>query len=268
MKRLLLALQFLTIIPVRVAGEVSLRDLSRSAAFFPAAGALQGLIAGGTALLGLRFFPPDVAAGLAVLALVMGNGGFDLDGLADTCDGLAVKSCGDPSADREKRLSVMKQSTTGTIGVIAVVLAILLKFLFISAVLRGLTPAAAFGIIVLTPVLSKWVTVPAMYLGKPARQDGLGRIFIDHTDAGITAVATALAAALAVIVTSVWIRPASGPILFPAALMAGLFLFCLMAVRFFGRAFGGLTGDSFGALTEVSELLCLATAYPWLRHSF
>ena len=75
------------------------------------------------------------------MILIVSNGGFHLDGLADTFDALSVKSSGDHAADRERRLRVMKDSTTGAIGVIAIVMTMLLKFLF----LNNLFSSSLFG---------------------------------------------------------------------------------------------------------------------------
>ena len=82
--------------------------------------------------------PKDVAAGLAVFCLILTNHGFDLDGLADTFDGLAVKSSGDPEKDRAKRLLVMKDSATGAAGVMAIAVVLLLKFVLVKAILGEL----------------------------------------------------------------------------------------------------------------------------------
>ena len=73
--------------------------MARAAAFFPLAGALQGLIA---ALAALLSFPlPGSRAASVLLVLTAMNGGFHLDGLADTFDAIAVKSTGDCAVDRQ-----------------------------------------------------------------------------------------------------------------------------------------------------------------------
>jgi len=113
MKKMLLAIQFLTIIPVTVKGDVSEEDMVGSTAFFPLAGACQGLMMAATAALLGRFFDAAVVCGFVILAHIVSNGGFDLDGLADTADALSVKSSGNAAADIEKRLLVMKDSTIG-----------------------------------------------------------------------------------------------------------------------------------------------------------
>ena len=60
MRQLFLALQFLTILPVKVRGTVTETDISGSAVFFHVAGAFQGLLAACTALVSVNFFTSEI----------------------------------------------------------------------------------------------------------------------------------------------------------------------------------------------------------------
>ncbi len=264
MKRFYLAVQFLTVIPVSVRGTVTEADVARSAAFFPVAGAIQGLIAAAAALILARFFPPAVTSGLVLLVLVLVNGGFHLDALADTFDALAVKSTGDPAADRDRRLSVMKDSATGAIGVTAIVLAVLLKYLLISAVFDRCTTADAACLIFLMTVFSKWVFVPVLFHGKSARPEGLGRIFTEGLDGRSYLLSWVLLVALVVAAALFW--PAFSPGMrlrfIPLACIC-VYAFSILWVFFCDRKFGGLTGDTAGASSEIADLLFLAVALLW-----
>jgi adenosylcobinamide-GDP ribazoletransferase len=269
MKPLILAFQFLTIIPLRVAGNVSGREIARSAVFFPLVGAFQGLLAVSVGAAFLRVVTPEIAAGLILTALVISNGGFHLDGLADTFDGLAVKSGGDREADRVRRLAVMKDSSTGAIGVTAIVFTVLLKFLLVSSLLVRLPRPFAFSVLFLMPVLSKWGMVVAMCCARPARGDGLGRIFLDNMSAA-TIVLSSLFAILVSIPPVVLhpgnFRPAGAPVLLFVLPFAG-FLFSFASARFCGGRFGGLTGDNFGAIAELSEVIFLMVVMIWFHVS-
>lgn len=268
MKQLALAFQFLTIIPVKVRGDVSEKDLSRSAVFFPVVGAFQGLLAVCAALLSIAVFPGEITGGLVIVVLIISNGGFHLDGLADTFDALAVKSSGAEETDREKRLSVMKDSSTGAIGVVAIVLVILLKFLFIKDIIFHASTPVLLSIIFLMPVYSKWTMVPALCHGTSARKEGLGEIFMGSI--GVDTVISSflfvtlfyfLAVSLShsVLKTEAFVLYLLLPVL--------LYLFSLSTVRFCRRKFGGLTGDNFGAISEISEIFFLMVTSLWLRHS-
>jgi adenosylcobinamide-GDP ribazoletransferase len=269
MKRLIMAFQFLTIIPIRVWGPLSEKEIAGTAAFFPVVGAFQGLTAGSVAFLTTRLFPEELAGGLVILSLVVTNGGFHLDGLSDTFDALAIKSSGNKAADLEKRLLVMKESSIGAIGVTAIVLVILLKFLLLGTLLKGLRGTTPFILIFLMPVFSKWAMIPFMYHGAPARREGLGKIFIDAASRETLLLPT-LFLILFCAMSSLCLFPGAHRmnltvlVLFLAAMH---YLLGLVLVRFFKIRFGGLTGDHFGALNEISELLFLMSAALWLRLS-
>lgn len=269
MRQVLLAVQFLTIVPVKVKGDITEQDVAGSAAFFPLAGALQGLLTAVPAVLLMKVLPAEIAAAFALLFLIISNGGFDLDGLADTADALAVKSSGDAECDRSKRLSVMKDGSSGAMGVIALMMAVLLKFVLMQRLLADFSTFAAAAIFFLMPAFSKWITVPAMYHGTSARKDGLGKMFIEHTGAASVIISTGIVLLLSLSVSSVDLIAASFVpcIEFCVASLTGLYLFGLVAIKFLAKRFGGLTGDHFGAMTEISEILFLLAAYIWLPHT-
>lgn len=266
MKTLLLAIQFLTIIPVRVKGEVSEDDLVDAAVFFPVAGALQGLLLVLTAAVAINLFPPEVVSGFVILAHLIANGAFDLDGLIDTFDALAIKSTGDPREDLERRLSAMKDSNIGAMGAIALVMNILLKFILLNALFHALSPKVVFALLFLMPVFSKWLTVPAMYHGVSARRDGLGRIFIDNMTRGNVILSTVLTFVLCLIAEKAQLYKAYGmkSLWLMLVLFLSFYALSLAAARFSYRKFGGFTGDCFGALSEVSEMLFLVVVLRWL----
>ncbi len=265
MKGLLLSIQLLTRIPIRIRGNVSAKDLSRSTAFFPVVGLVQGMFAACGALVFSLVFTPEISSGLVILILVLTNGGFHLDGLADTADALSVKSTGDPSADLAKRLTVMKDSSTGAIGVVAIVLDILLKYLFINSFLEKSTTWETLFFLILMPVFSKWVMVPTICHGKSARDDGLGKVFMDNMDTSTLLVSIIMLAAIFGLASfALPDRTWAGTIKLFFYLVIPLYGLSLVWVAFCRRQFNGLTGDNMGAISEVAEILYLAIAFSWL----
>jgi adenosylcobinamide-GDP ribazoletransferase len=118
------------------------------------------------------------------------------------------------------------------------------------------------------PVISKWMTVPAMYHGVSARKDGLGKIFIEHTGAGSVLAATGIVLLLFLPVSFLHIgTSAAGGVGLWALSLTVFYVFGLSAISFLTKRFGGLTGDHFGALTEISEILFLLAGYTWLPRS-
>ena len=264
---MLIAMQFLSVIPVKVSGDFSAKEIGESSIFFPAVGGLQGLLLFASGLLLMTIFPPEITAAFIVALMIIFNGGFHLDGLADTFDALAVKSSGDAAADRKKRLAVMKDSATGAIGVVAVVVVLLLKYALIKNLLAFAVPLAALLALSLMPVFSKWVMVPAMYLGKPAREEGLGALFINETSLRCVVIAFMQTLFLFGVVSGFYLSAMYGMkgLIINLLLPAG-YLISSAAVVGCARIFGGLTGDTLGALGELSEIFYLTGVYIWLQH--
>ncbi|MBI3303124.1 MAG: adenosylcobinamide-GDP ribazoletransferase, partial [Deltaproteobacteria bacterium] len=117
----LVALQFLTIVRVKKTLPFSEATLGRAGAFFPLVGLLLGAAVWGLDR-GLRpFFPAALSSVLLVAALAVLSRGFHLDGLADSADGLLG------SRERQRSLAIMKDSTIGTFGALALIVILLLK---------------------------------------------------------------------------------------------------------------------------------------------
>lgn len=118
---LLVAVQFLTRIPVPSFKHYDPQWLHQSSRHFPAVGLLVGLLCAGVFWLGSLLFTPLVAAVLSTAFGIKLTGAFHEDGLADSCDGLGG------GLTRERTLTIMKDSRLGTYGVLGLVSALLLK---------------------------------------------------------------------------------------------------------------------------------------------
>jgi len=245
----LLALQFLTILPVRITGSVSGRDVGRSTAFFPLAGLLKGgLFALAYTALG-PFLPQEVTAVLLLTLSVLINGGFHLDGLADTFDALAS---GKPL--REK-LDIMKDGTAGPAGITAIVLVLLLKYVLILEVL-SFSPVPY---LLLFPVVGAWSTVICMFHGRSARSDGLGHLLIRET--GRVQFVLSVVFVVVIFVSGRCLNHFDFPSIPLSALLASAaYLFTLPLMKFFSSRFNGLTGDNLGAICELNEVFFLLIA--------
>lgn len=118
---LLVAVQFLTRLPVPPFKHYDPQWLHQSSRHFPAVGLLVGLLCAGVFWLGSLLFTPLVAAVLSTAFGIKLTGAFHEDGLADSCDGLGG------GLTRERTLTIMKDSRLGTYGVLGLVSALLLK---------------------------------------------------------------------------------------------------------------------------------------------
>ena len=247
MKRILLSFQFLTIIPIRTDSEVTAADLSGSMAYFPLVGVFQGaLLFGLYRLLSLNGAMPDfLIAGVLLFALTLTNGGLHLDGFADTVDGLAG------GRTPEDRLRIMKDSATGAVGMVFLILIILLKYL---ALLGALTVAGGVFVL-LFPVAARWAMVPLANLAPYARKEGgLGEAFAGFRP-GILGVSTAITFIFSFIVGGI----------FTIAPLLLLALAAYLSSVFFRRRLGGVTGDVLGFQSEISEALYLLAAPVFLK---
>ncbi|MBI3756087.1 MAG: adenosylcobinamide-GDP ribazoletransferase [Deltaproteobacteria bacterium] len=241
MKGFIYALQLLTIIPVKIKDAVDERDLGKSTAFFPLVGAVQGVILVGANLLFSRFLPHDIASCLVLLILILTNGGFHLDGFADTIDGLAGGNT------KEERLHIMKDSRIGAIGVVALILLLLTKFLAINSLQAEIKNYILF----LLPVIGRWSMVPMAYWANYARPTGgLGRAFTEHT--GLKQL---LLASFFALLSSVIFMKQAG-----AAYFIVLFLSTYLTTLYFRKKLGGVTGDVFGFQSEITEVIFLILA--------
>ncbi|MBI5875910.1 MAG: adenosylcobinamide-GDP ribazoletransferase [Deltaproteobacteria bacterium] len=241
MKGFIYALQLLTIIPIKIKDAVDERDLGKSTAFFPLVGAVQGVILVGANLLFSKFLPHDIASCLVLLILILTNGGFHLDGFADTIDGLAGGNT------KEERLDIMKDSRIGAIGVVALILLLLTKFLAINSLQAEIKNYILF----LLPVIGRWSMVPMAYWANYARPTGgLGRAFTEYT--GLKQL---LLASFFALLSSVIFMKQAG-----AAYFIVLLILTYLTTLYFRKKLGGVTGDVFGFQSEITEVIFLILA--------
>ena len=230
-----LALSFLTTIPTPAIPFIE-GGLGRSAKWFPLVGLILGLIlAGSHWLLGL-LLPGSVTAVLIIALWAWLTGGLHLDGLADCGDGLLV------AANRERRLEILKDSRLGAFGAILLVLFLLLK---VTAVATFSSPTLA---LILAPVLARWFLLIAARQPS-ARPGGMG----DSFAASLTPKIFAIAAVLPVLLVVVGGWRGGQTVL--AVLLALIVTFAIL--RMARNRLGGVTGDVFGLVVEMTELMVL-----------
>lgn len=244
MKHFSAALQFLTTIPVPAHRQARLEELERSLPCFPLVGLLIGAL---LALLdfGLRhFFPVFLSSAVIVIALLLISGCMHCDGLADTADGFFS------SRPREQILEIMKDSRTGPMGVTAIVSVIILKVAALAAVPAPvrwwtilLTPPAAYCAIILNVV----------FLPYARSEGGLGGIFSRHRSSW-----HALEAAAILLGTGWLIGKMPGLVAGAGAILTGL-LFAAYSYR----KIGGYTGDTLGAVNEISSVIPALIVAAW-----
>jgi adenosylcobinamide-GDP ribazoletransferase len=251
-KRPLLALQFLTVLPVVVRGEVTHADLRSSTGWYPIVGLMMGAALAGVDQLAGLLFNPSITVALMVAALVLMTGAFHLDGLADMADGLACKG------DRARRLAVMRDGSAGPAGVVAIIGVLGFKFLALSSA-ANLTYFEYYFALLFMPVVGRWAMLAGMFHGRSARTDGLGSTFIGSPGAGARfGAATGMVAALLLGATIALPTLApTGWVWAALVCMAAAYATALIFNRIACSAFGGQTGDTLGASGEAAEVVFL-----------
>jgi adenosylcobinamide-GDP ribazoletransferase len=180
---------------------------------------------------------PYPAQNALILALLSGlSGGIHIDGLIDTFDGIGVHS------SRERRLEVMSDSQVGSYGVLGVVILFLLEYALLSSLDEDLRMKA----LVLSPVLSRAAMVYAMFSFPGAKGEGMGAAF--KREVTTKRVVFAFIFSLIVAAALGWRG---------VLCMAGVMVFVSILSFLFYRKLGGLTGDNYGAINELSQMVAL-----------
>ncbi len=237
------ALRFLTSIPLPLRREATPEQLGHATAWFPVVGLIIGVILALLNWLLSFILPPAVVNALLIAALVILTGALHLDGFADTCDGIAGQK------PVEERWQVMRDSRTGAFGVVGVVVLLLVKYV----TLNSIPPEFITATLIFMPVVSRWAMVYAIFAYPYARPSGLGTAFKQATRWPQFTIATVITLTIAVV-------------LFPLFSLTGLLLiFAIWVVTtlfslYLKGKFAGLTGDTYGAINEVAEVMALLLA--------
>lgn len=233
---MLTALGFLTALPVP-RREVGAVTLARSLIFFPFVGLLVGALLLGLDLALTRVLPGGVRAALLIVAMIAITRGLHLDGLMDCCDGLFG------GFTPERRLAIMRDSRVGAFGVLGAVATLLLRHSGIVALDGGWRLVG----LLLPPLLGRWAMTLAIVAYPYGRASGMGAAFKEAAGWWQVALATLAATALG---ASVWWPWGGAAIVVAAIVTAAVARFAL------GRL-GGMTGDCYGAINELVELVLL-----------
>ena len=244
MKRLIAALQFLTICPFVSRVACDERDIGRSTPWFPLVGLLIGALVA-VLDLGLRaFFPLPLASVIDVIALIAASGGLHTDGLADTADGFLS------SRPRERILEIMRDSRTGAMGVVALICVFALKVTALAAVPPGLRTST----LLLMPFVGRASMLVQLGMNHYARTGGLCSLFVQNLRRSDVISTMGILAAVG------WLTGGAFGLCAVAASVGGIAIFALWC----RRKIGGFTGDTLGAGCELAEMIPALLAVAWV----
>lgn len=238
--RFFFALQILSRIPTPniTFDEVA---LGRSTAYFPLVGIILGVILAGVTTLAAFVFHHQVTAVLVLLTEVGLTGGIHLDGYMDTVDGVMS---GRP---REQKLTIMRDSRVGSYAVVWVICLLLTKYAFIGALLDK-NIRLFLMVIPFILALSRWGMAYAVIKFPYARPEGLGKLYARYSSYPQLIIASVPVLIYGLILRQQLLYLILIPVAFAATFLNGKLL-C--------RILGGLTGDTYGFINEVNEVLLL-----------
>ncbi|MGI6091394.1 MAG: adenosylcobinamide-GDP ribazoletransferase [Veillonellaceae bacterium] len=236
-------LQFLTRIKIADQSDWMPDSFGRSVKFFPVIGAIIGMILvavnyiidGWLPAIGF-YMPPHVLATILTAVPILLTGGLHCDGFMDTMDGIFS------GRSKERKLEIMKDSRVGANGVTTFILLILLKWSLITDIAPSLLPLALFSM----PVLGRFAMVIGITAFPYAKPDGIGKAFAQH--------ANSRSLIIAAIFTILLLIPLGKQALLS---FAAVVVFTVVFAKYLTKILGGLTGDVYGAVTELTEVIVL-----------
>ena len=243
MKRLIAALQFLTVCPFVSRVACDERDIGRCTPWFPLVGLLVGISVAVLDFFLRLIFPIPLASVIDAIALIAASGGLHSDGLADTADGFLS------SRPRERILEIMRDSRIGAMGVVALICVFALKVAALAAVPAWLRAST----LILMPFVGRGTMLIQLEMNGYARTGGLCSLFVQYfrrSDVILT----------------------MGILFAVGGLAGGRFGLCAVAasagsIAIFSRwcrnKIGGFTGDTLGAGCELAEVVPALLAVAW-----
>lgn len=234
------AWHFLTTIPLsRAHHEPTASELAASMAWYPIIGLLiGGGLAAADALLHIVFDGLVVNA-LLIALLVFLTRGLHQDGLADTLDGLAG------GRTPAERLTIMRDPHIGALGATGLFLSFLLRY----AGLMALPHEVRLPALCCMPAVGRWAMVTSAWLSPYARAEGgLASPFLTHLSWRHVVLST--------LTVTIGLGVGLGAVNTIVVLMAGGVL-VFMGWWSCRSWFGGITGDTLGAINELTEILFL-----------
>jgi adenosylcobinamide-GDP ribazoletransferase len=257
---LLVAVQFLTRVPVPSLSGYQTQWLAQSARYFPLVGALVGVVNVVIWWLASLAFPPPVAVGIMMAASLLLTGAFHEDGFADTCDGFG----GGVSKDRV--LEIMKDSRIGAYGAIGLVVMLGLKWVTVAALPDTVLPL----LLVCAHMVSRWCATALIWTLRYARtgDDAKSAPLAGTLTTGAWLASGALGgvavACIALLGHFSW-DPLMTRALFAAA--ASVAATTAAAASYCHQRLGGYTGDFLGAVQQATELVFLLSGLAVLGHA-
>ena len=251
MNEFFIGLQFLTRISIVKQTIWTEENFGKSVKYFPAVGAVLGIcyVVPLFILVYLTDGEFSIFTGAAGFFLtVILTGGIHCDGLMDTADGIFS------GREREKMLEIMKDSRAGAFGVVALVTVTALEISALAELAKNFS-MLLFVAVYAAPIIGRLAMVFVISNFPYARPEGLGKAFSKYATPKtfFTALIETIFLLMPIIFLNVKIFATA-----IIALMAAI-IFALYFGKYVTEKLGGLTGDIYGAVEFLAEVLVLIT---------
>jgi adenosylcobinamide-GDP ribazoletransferase len=257
-RNFLLALGFFTRIPVPSVLDFQETDLNRAVKYFPLIGYIVGLIGVVAFYLAMQVFTHPIAVLISMAATIFATGAFHEDGLADSADGLGGVW------GRAQVLAIMQDSRLGTYGAIALFMGLMAKYQLLAAMHADTVMAVLICAHALSRLSAVWLMAALPY----ARPSGKAKPLATEVSRVDLWVAN-IFGLLPLLVLLVLIENSLGSWRATLSLLL-LLLGSVGAVWWWWRMLlkrklGGYTGDTLGAIQQISEIMFYLTSIAWLQ---
>ena len=236
-----IAMGFFTRIPMPTWVSVDADSLNQANRYFGLVGILVGGISALVYWASHYILPVSVSIIFAMITSIFLTGGFHEDGLADTADGLGG---GWTVADK---LRIMKDSSIGTYGALALIMTLMFKFILLSE-LALYNPEVVVAALIVGHCLSRILAASIIFSQAYIRDDDTSRSKPLAQNQTLNELLILLVTGIVVL----WFSHLSAAIY----IAVGLVLLRWLIMGFFRRQIGGYTGDTLGASQQLSELTC------------
>ncbi|HSI24952.1 MAG TPA: adenosylcobinamide-GDP ribazoletransferase [Methylotenera sp.] len=254
----LLAVGFFTRIPVPSHADFQESDLNRSVKYFPLVGCIVGLIGVAAFYLAMQVFTHPIAVLISMAATIFVTGAFHEDGLADSADGLGG------GWGREQVLAIMQDSRLGTYGAIALFIALMAKYQLLAAMHADTVIAVLICAHALSRLSAVWLMAALPYTKSSGKAKPLATE-VSRVDLWIANIfgLLPLLTLLALLQNSLgnW-RATLSLFLFLLGTISAVWWWWRMLLK---RKLGGYTGDTLGAIQQLSEIMFYLASLAWLQ---
>lgn len=233
---------FLTKLPCVPLPKATKEDWGRITPYFVLVGYLLGLILFFLSKLFIVIkFPIMFSALLITFLWEFMTGGLHLDGLMDTFDGI---SCTNP----ERKVESMKDSRIGAFGAMAGIFGVLFKLVTLCTILTN----KMFFVVLIAPAFGRLMAVYALSFSGRSKDSGASSSLLL---AGIKKPQDFLVnLAVFILPLVLFFNTISNLFYF----LIAIFFFSILVANWLNHHFKGHSGDTFGALVEMSEIIVLS----------